>query len=63
MLLEAYETVRPLDQLEKGHLYDMLNCMGYAWFIHDDQDYPGSQRNVERLNAIGREAFYQALFE
>jgi homoserine kinase type II len=65
-LLEAYETVRPLDQLEKEHLYDMLkmlNCMGYAWFIHDDTDYPGSQRNVERLNAIGREAFYKALFE
>lgn len=65
-LLEAYETARPLDQLEKEHLYDMLkmlNCMGYAWFIHDDKDYPGSQRNVVFLNSIGREAFYRTLFE
>lgn len=66
LLLEAYESARRLDQQEKEHLYDMLkmiNLMGYAWFLHDDQDYPNSQRNVEFLNSIGREAFYQMLFE
>lgn len=65
-LLEAYENVRTLYQREKEHLYDMLkmiNFMGYAWFIHDDKDYPNSQRNVELLNSIGREEFYRMLFE
>ena len=65
-LLEAYESARKLDQQEKEHLYDMLkmiNLMGYAWFFHDDQDYPNSQRNVAFLNSIGREAFYRMLFE
>ncbi|GHO63025.1 hypothetical protein KSC_019170 [Ktedonobacter sp. SOSP1-52] len=65
-LLEAYESVRTLEQREKEHLYDMLkmiNFMGYAWFIHDDEDYLNSQRKVELLNSIGREAFYKTLFE
>lgn len=65
-LLRAYESGRSLTQQEKEHLYDMLkviNYMGYAWFIHDDEDYPHSQRNIERLNALGREEFYRRLFE
>jgi homoserine kinase type II len=65
LLLEAYESARVLSDAEKVHLYDMLkmiNFMGYAWFIFDAEDCAGSRHNVEELNMLGRDGFYQMLF-
>lgn len=65
-LLNVYEQHRKLTEDEKHHLYDLLqmvNLMGIGWFIHDDEDFYNSRRKTEFLNTLGREAFYNRIFQ
>jgi homoserine kinase type II len=65
-LLNEYQKYRILTVGEKKHLFDvlhMVNFMGIAWFIHDDADFHNSRRKTEFLNNIGREAFYNRIFQ
>lgn len=60
-ILAAYQGVRPLTNMERRHLYDVLKMvmlMGSGWFAAAD-DFWTDTRGVERLNAIGRAAFYE----
>lgn len=65
-LLSVYEQYRTFSEEEKEHLFDMLqmvNFMGIGWFIHDDDVYSNSRRKTEFLNTLGREAFYNGVFQ
>jgi homoserine kinase type II len=65
-LLGQYQHYRLLTEEEKTHLFDalhMVNFMGIGWFIHDDADFDNSRRKTELLNTLGREAFYNKLFQ
>jgi homoserine kinase type II len=62
---DAYQSVRPLSEVERLHLFDVLKLvvlMGYAWFISNDDGVDNSRRKVELLNTIGRDEFYRMLF-
>jgi len=64
-ILQSYQNYRPLTDLEKWHLQDALKmvvCMSIAWFLHDpEKEFLAQQRQIEWLNAIGREKFAEQL--
>jgi homoserine kinase type II len=65
-ILQEYESHRPLTANERRHLYDvdklsiLIDCL---WFF--DRGGPADfkeQHKIERLNAMGREGFYERMF-
>ena len=64
-LLKEYSKYRKLNETEKKHLYDLLKMvifMSIGWFIHNDNDFFSEKRKIEFLNLIGREEFYNKIF-
>jgi homoserine kinase type II len=62
-----YACYRPLNRLEQRHLFDVLklgiliDCVWY--FARGGAEDFYEKRKVDFLNQLGREAFYQALFQ
>jgi len=65
-LLAPYEAVRPLSDVEKAHLFDVLklatlvDCLWY--FARGEVGHFYEGRKIDCLDALGRARFYQALF-
>ena len=66
MIVQAYEQVRPLAQVEKEHLYDLvglsvlIDCLWFFW--RGDGDFY-EKRKMDALARFGRERFYKEIFE
>ncbi len=65
-ILHEYESHRPLNASERRHLYDveklsiLIDCL---WgFDEGDLGDFKEKRSIERLNAMGREGFYERMF-
>lgn len=64
-ILQAYQDVRPLTELEKQHIFDiwkMVLLTNIGWFAHVDDDYLSGFKTIDYLNSIGREEFTTSLF-
>lgn len=64
-LLKEYSKYRKLNELEREHLYDFLKMvifMSIGWFIHVEDDFISEKRKIDFLNSIGRENFYNKIF-
>lgn len=65
MLVQAYEQVRPLQDVEEEHLYDLLRLailIDCLWFFgRGDGDF-FEKRKLDALERIGRENFRRAVF-
>ncbi len=61
----AYESVRPLSQIERRHMFDLvkmtilIDCLWF--FARDDGDF-FEKRKIDALNRMGRERFAEILF-
>ena len=69
-LIKLYGRYRPLSYVEKTHLFDalkMISLIYVAWFFYEKK-YKGrdllekSKRELSELDQIGREKFYNKLF-
>jgi homoserine kinase type II len=65
-VVSEYKKVRPLHQVEKEHLFDVLklgiliDCIWY--FERGDVNDFFEKRKIDSLNQLGRDRFYQELF-
>lgn len=65
-VVKTYEQFRPLSGVEKHHLFDvcklgiLVDCLWY--FTRGDAADFYEKRKVDSLNALGREGFFQKLF-
>lgn len=62
-IVEEYSRWRPLNTAEKEHIYDALKLiilLGMSWSKEDD--FNKGRKNIEFLDSIGRERFYDRLF-
>jgi len=66
-ILGIYQAARPLQTVEEHHLFDLLKLatlIDCLWFFErGDADAFYERRKIECLDALGRKAFGQALFE
>lgn len=63
-LVAQYETVRKLSDDERRRLFDVLklvHLVGIGWSLADDS-FDNDKRKVVDLDALGRDAFYEAIF-
>lgn len=62
-IAEEYSRWRTLDTVEKEHIYDALKLiilLGMSWSKEDG--FKKGRQNIEFLNSVGREGFYDVLF-
>ncbi len=65
-VVAVYTTYRPLNSLEKRHLFDvyklsiLFDCVWY--FARGEAHDFYEKRKIDHLNAVGRAEFYRALF-
>ncbi len=65
-IITEYCKYRKLKDVEKHHLFDILKMvifMSIGWFIHDTDDFYSEKKKIEFLNSIGRDGFYNKLFD
>lgn len=72
-LINLYQEIRPLNDTEKKYLFDQLKmiCLVYSgWFFYNSINkssgsdiFEKSKKRIEHLNSIGREKFYEELFD
>jgi len=66
MLASAYQQVRPLQEIEKKHLFDLVKLtvlIDCLWFFSRGESDFYEKRKLDALNAFGRERFYGDVFE
>ena len=67
-IIEAYEEIRPLKEIEKLHFYDLLKfnaLVDCVWYYERGslKDNFYEKFKIDLLNTLGREQFYQYFFE